>query len=517
MLIQEADPLKRKNGAEFIFVSHEKVPVEDSDSILARCTALEGNVFFKLEPLIIHVECETMDLAVSLLHAAKGMPYLKHSSIVSAANRKVIVSIKGMVKLEIPIIYEGKMLVDSSQFRRYIDIANERMEENFEAIRLLQEKLSHGLLQLLTLPIEAGKHVIDWQRVQPVLTRCGKDLEVASLRRIDEINIREKLIVTLGDVTINLNDSMKFGLVDYEKRIGIIPDLGQWPIVGQELICYSPNESFSILSTSGEIWILAITKKPGSGKVEICWKRMQCSGKVSSCYSGEEGAVVFLGMDGYIGEISWEPKMTKKEIIKVKSFKRLGDSIRVNNSLTPEQAEIYANNMRANLIVNREGQILFNRRESTKVHHKEDGVVYIIDFLFDSFGSTLVSARKRLLESVKPTETVVEIAASVDCCAISLAVRNVSKNIFLVVEKKEIRQVIKESVSRNNFSGNFKILSDITELETCVDRLIVSDPSFDLSSDMCRRLVKVGGSVHVRRDRQNQLVGIKDIIELIIL
>ena len=149
MLINEGDCVKRKNGASFKFVSHDIVSLEKASDLLELCTSASGNVFLKLEPLILHIESRTLDLGIRLLHLLKRENQFKHTCIVSATNEKYIVCVKAMVKLEIPLVYDSVSIVDLQLLRQYLEIANTRMAENFDAIKNLTRLIKCGELEKL--------------------------------------------------------------------------------------------------------------------------------------------------------------------------------------------------------------------------------------------------------------------------------------------------------------------------------------------------------------------------------
>ena len=498
MLIREAVPDKRKNGAEFIFVSHELVQLDSSGTILSQCGGLEGNVFLKLEPLIIHVECESLELAVRLMHAGKEMPHLKHSCIVSAANNKYIVALKGMVKMEIPIVYGGDMLVDSTTFRRYLDIANKRMQENFDAIRFLETRLLNGLLRDLVFSPSITTESL--QDRKPVLAKG--EVEVGTLVKLSENDFKRALSAQLGTERISVHSSLRFAYMPDGTRIGIIPDNGEWPDLNVDTsLVFQSNGMWSIVTFGSDAWILLRTIKP-NGKIELNWKHLAKCVVIREVFRGDKDDVYVIDSNQSVLAVDWTRDSRERRIVSVKSFKKFGDAIQINDeSLSVNDARVYADNMKANLIVTSDGSVLYCRNGSTKSVLKENGVSFVIDFGVDSFGSSLVASRSRLSQTLRGG-TLVEIASSVDCVSVAMAAKGLLDRVIVVVAKEDIGGLISESFHTNN-SDNCQVFKSIDDLGSLpmADRLVVTDGTLVLSEDLITRIVKPNGSIYLRPDR----------------
>ena len=175
ILINETSREKRKNKSQFLFVSHDFVQEDKSAELHSISRTAAGHVFFKLEPLIIHIECRSMEFATRLLHVIKQQDQFKHTSIVSVTNEKLILSIRGIVKLEIPLVYDGQLLSNEEQIRTYIRIANERMKENFNAIDTLTTLVREGLLSRLTIDSLSPTTQLDLAKSIPQLIETSSE------------------------------------------------------------------------------------------------------------------------------------------------------------------------------------------------------------------------------------------------------------------------------------------------------------------------------------------------------
>ena len=490
MLINEADPSKRKNGAEFIFVSHDLVPEDEYHAILGRASTFGGNVFLKLEPLIIHVECESLELAVRLLHAAKLMGPLKHSCIVSATNNKFVVAIKGLAKLEIPIVYSGTVMTEPVQFSRFLSIANDRMRENFAAIEFLERELRTGLLERLVSP--QMQQPLTYDNLRPILK---KSLSVTpTLPAINIETFQDKLDIRFRQESVALDKSMRFGVSGDGKKVGIMPDNGRWPSYEEgDIVKVSHPDSIpvAVLEIKREIWCLVFRTKSNKHQ-RMQWRLIKSQAQISGLF-GNSIDKLQLMVDDELFDVEWIPNEEASRKIKVSSFERIGDAIIIDQSLSPLDAEIYANNMRASMVLGKRGndgrdfEILYCKDSKTRVRHKENGVVYIIDFKIDFFTSALTSSRIRLLGRIKKTETVLEIAESVNCFSISLSAKNAATKILVVVENEQIRALVSESLVANG-ADNFVVSGSMEAFQEYfpVDRLIVSDSHIESIASLVR-------------------------------
>jgi len=142
---EEGDVEKvKKRGCQWLYTTHDSA---DKDKVWAALLAEEeessaGSAVFKFEPLILHVQCRSLDVA-RRLHALSLSCGLKNSGIsVGKAGRKFVVALRSAHGLEAPITDdEGQRLVG----RQYVDFlvakANSRLLTNLKRLEILHEAL----------------------------------------------------------------------------------------------------------------------------------------------------------------------------------------------------------------------------------------------------------------------------------------------------------------------------------------------------------------------------------------
>ncbi len=132
---------RKKNETQWLFVSHNLVSLKDIEKTLdtiqnQKVFFRDQTVFFRFEPLILHIVCKTMDAANALLQLCNNAG-LKHSGIISLQKR-IIVEIIGNDLLDAPIFFNRKMLLTTDGLAFFVSEANKKMKKNVERIERLR-------------------------------------------------------------------------------------------------------------------------------------------------------------------------------------------------------------------------------------------------------------------------------------------------------------------------------------------------------------------------------------------
>lgn len=157
---------EKKQGGIFLKVYHDFVSLkqlkEDLDKIsCSRCSqdnkqltknssinyvkrlssalARSNLIKFKQEPCILHVACESLEDAQSLLDNAKLAGW-KRSGII-ASGKRFVCELNGTEKLEFPIIDKGKVLVNDEFLKLVVAKSNENLKKSWEKIERLKKLL----------------------------------------------------------------------------------------------------------------------------------------------------------------------------------------------------------------------------------------------------------------------------------------------------------------------------------------------------------------------------------------
>ncbi|MBI2650719.1 hypothetical protein HYX04_05425, partial [Candidatus Woesearchaeota archaeon] len=125
---------KRKDECSWIFAKHGEVNSSEIENSLKRYNTknkknkkIKNQIWFRQQPVILHVACRNLDAAKKLLDAARKI--FKHSGIISVSDRKIVVEIIGNERIE-AIIADKDFAMDENSIKKLIKYANENFEEN---------------------------------------------------------------------------------------------------------------------------------------------------------------------------------------------------------------------------------------------------------------------------------------------------------------------------------------------------------------------------------------------------
>ena len=140
ILLYSISPDRKKNETEWILVSHQEVLLSAVVEKLKNIS--HGVVFFRFEPLILHIVCKDLDAAQRLLLLCNTAG-LKHSGAISLGER-IVVEIIGNDRLDAPVAKDGKLLITSDGISHFVADANEKMKRNLERIERLRDEIEKG-------------------------------------------------------------------------------------------------------------------------------------------------------------------------------------------------------------------------------------------------------------------------------------------------------------------------------------------------------------------------------------
>ncbi len=143
ILLYATSPDRKKNETEWILVSHQEVLLSEvSEKLKSMNTISSGIVFFRFEPLILHIVCKDLDAAQRLLLLCNTAG-LKHSGAISLGER-IVVEIIGNDRLDAPVAKDGTLLITLEGISHFVADANEKMKRNVERIDRLKTEMEKG-------------------------------------------------------------------------------------------------------------------------------------------------------------------------------------------------------------------------------------------------------------------------------------------------------------------------------------------------------------------------------------
>jgi len=116
---------RKKNESRWIFIKHDKLNFNEIVEVLD--SKLRNEVWFKQEPLILHVRCKSLDAARRLLDISRKI--FKRAGIISLSDKKIIVEIIGSERID-TIIANKNFVADEDNIKNLVKYSNENFEEN---------------------------------------------------------------------------------------------------------------------------------------------------------------------------------------------------------------------------------------------------------------------------------------------------------------------------------------------------------------------------------------------------
>ncbi|XP_022317062.2 tRNA wybutosine-synthesizing protein 3 homolog [Crassostrea virginica] len=117
----------KKKGCQWLYTTHDEAHY---DAAIASLRDLSGDSVFKFEPFVLHVQCKSLSNAQSLLSCAVASGF-RNSGISIGNKGKIIVAVRSTHSLEVPLSQQGELLVTEKYIGKLVQIANQKMQENF--------------------------------------------------------------------------------------------------------------------------------------------------------------------------------------------------------------------------------------------------------------------------------------------------------------------------------------------------------------------------------------------------
>ncbi|XP_048760556.1 tRNA wybutosine-synthesizing protein 3 homolog isoform X2 [Ostrea edulis] len=124
---KEGNKSVKKKGCQWLYTTHDEAIYETAVESLQNLT---GDSVFKFEPFVLHVQCRSLSNAQSLLSCAVASGF-RNSGISIGNKGKIIVAVRSTHGLEVPLSQDGELLVTNMYIEKLVQIANQKIQENF--------------------------------------------------------------------------------------------------------------------------------------------------------------------------------------------------------------------------------------------------------------------------------------------------------------------------------------------------------------------------------------------------
>ncbi len=132
----------KKSGAKWLFSSHDKVKFDDIKPALKDIP--DEDLWFKEEPAIIHVCCETIKDAQDLVDLSRESGFKRTG--IQSTRKRINVEIGSSEVIDAIIAVKGKLIVTDDYLKTLIKKANEKIEINLRKIDKLYKKIKKKII-----------------------------------------------------------------------------------------------------------------------------------------------------------------------------------------------------------------------------------------------------------------------------------------------------------------------------------------------------------------------------------
>ncbi|KAK6644130.1 hypothetical protein RUM43_000397 [Polyplax serrata] len=134
---------KSKKDCKWLYLSHDSI---DPDEFISKVDPTVGDLLFKFEPFILHIQCSQLEKAKQLHTIAVGAGF-RESGLTVGKHGKIMLAIRSNLRLEVPLSQDSVMLVSDVYLKFLADQANEKLEINQRNIKhffiILKETFSN--------------------------------------------------------------------------------------------------------------------------------------------------------------------------------------------------------------------------------------------------------------------------------------------------------------------------------------------------------------------------------------
>lgn len=131
----------RKQEAEFLYRTHDK---GDSKEVIAAVNDLkdigDSTVWFRQEPVILHVASETLKDASKFLRTARLIGF-KRSGIFEV-DKRFLMELVSTERIDAILVKDGNVLVSDDYLKLLVEEGNKKLEKTWEKISKLKKEIS---------------------------------------------------------------------------------------------------------------------------------------------------------------------------------------------------------------------------------------------------------------------------------------------------------------------------------------------------------------------------------------
>jgi tRNA wybutosine-synthesizing protein 3 len=130
-----------KEPGLFVFRSHDKISFNDLKKEIEKAALKvdKGMIYLKQEPCVLAVSCRNLDCEQELLNKAREVGWKK--SGITTTSGKFVVELFSTERMDLPVIKDGKILINDDCLKIIVDEANAKLERTWKKIEKLERVL----------------------------------------------------------------------------------------------------------------------------------------------------------------------------------------------------------------------------------------------------------------------------------------------------------------------------------------------------------------------------------------
>ena len=119
------DVSKSKKDSRFLAKWHRKVSFEEVKKELDKA---EGNVWFRFEPLILHISCRDIESAKKIIEIKTRL--IRRGGIFQISDNRTQIELIGANRVDLPVKENNQILVTDEYLEKIVETANSKFEDN---------------------------------------------------------------------------------------------------------------------------------------------------------------------------------------------------------------------------------------------------------------------------------------------------------------------------------------------------------------------------------------------------
>lgn len=139
IILIEIPENNKKINFNFLLRKHDTVSFEEVWTVVKKYTG-ENTVYFRQEPLILHIGCRTLKDAKELLKRARSLGIKKGGLF--ELEKRLVLELLNTDQIHSPVIMKGKLVINNEYLKILISEANNKLLRTFNKIKKLEDSIN---------------------------------------------------------------------------------------------------------------------------------------------------------------------------------------------------------------------------------------------------------------------------------------------------------------------------------------------------------------------------------------